>query len=195
MHLLMQHLRWTLAMNSSEFTKKNRWISGPNSLPGNVYRYQLLANSVDDATTKLTSPTSKTWTLPAPTMRRLYLTQTFWKLWLIYHQKNQWTEHLVEYLVKSLTGFVGVLNFLESPWILKFVFKAWKLLEFSCFCYNVLESPWKREKHRMFLKRIVLNYVKLLNFRHWWCSDYCRQRTVFVTPKTEHSGIGARFIH
>ena len=93
------------------------------------------------------------------------------------------------------TGFVGVLDFLESPWILKFIFKAWKLLEFSCFGYNVLESPWKREKHRMFFKLIVLNYVKLLNFRHWWCSDYCRQRTVFITPKTEHSGIGPRFIH
>ena len=35
-------------------------------------------------------------------------------------------------------GFVRVL---EYPWILKFYFKAWELLEFSCFCYNVLESP------------------------------------------------------
>ena len=34
-------------------------------------RYQLPANSVDEATTKLTSPTSKTWTLPAPTTKRL----------------------------------------------------------------------------------------------------------------------------
>ena len=64
----------TFEMNSgdefSEVYAKKRRVSG-NSLPGNVYRYQVLANSVDEATTKFTSPTSKTWTLPAPTMRRL----------------------------------------------------------------------------------------------------------------------------
>ena len=81
-------------------------------------------------------------------------------------------------------GFVGVLDFLESPWFLRFYFKDWKLLEYSCFCYNVLGSPWKCEKHRTFFKLIVLNYVKLLNFPHWWCSDYFRQRAVFVTPNT-----------
>ena len=54
---------------SGVYAKKRR-VSG-NSLPGNVYRYQLLANSVDEATTKLTSPTLKTWPLPAPTTRRL----------------------------------------------------------------------------------------------------------------------------
>ena len=84
-------------------------------------------------------------------------------------------KHLYEVLMYLRTGFVGVLDFLESPWIFKFIFKARKLFEFSCFCYNVPESPWKREKHRMFFKLILLNYVKLLNFRHWWCSDYCRQ--------------------
>ena len=33
------------------------------------------------------------------------------------------------------SGFPGVLDFLESPWILKFIVNAWKVLEFSCFCY------------------------------------------------------------
>ena len=54
---------------SGVYAKKRR-ISG-NSLPGNVHRCQLLANSVDEARTMLTSLTSKTLTLPAPTMRRL----------------------------------------------------------------------------------------------------------------------------
>ena len=64
----------TFQMDSDdEFSRvyaKKRRVSGI-SLPGNVYRYQMPANSVDEATTKLTSPTLKTWTLPAPTTRRL----------------------------------------------------------------------------------------------------------------------------
>ena len=63
-----------------------------------------------------------------------------------------------------LTGFPGVLDFLESPWILKFIFKAWKLLDFSCFCYNVFESPWKHKKHWTFFKVIVLNYLYFPKF-------------------------------
>ena len=39
----------------SGFYAKKRRVSG-NSLLGNVYQYQHLANSVDEATTKLTSP-------------------------------------------------------------------------------------------------------------------------------------------
>ena len=55
---------------SGFYPKKRRRVSG-NSLSGNVYRYQLPANSVDEATTKFAYPTSKTWTLPATTTKRL----------------------------------------------------------------------------------------------------------------------------
>ena len=61
-------------MASVNLTVTSSWPTSKqhvyHSLPENVYRYQLLANSVDEATTKLTSQTSKTWTVPAPSMRR-----------------------------------------------------------------------------------------------------------------------------
>ena len=38
-------------------------------------------------------------------------------------------------------------------------------LETPCFCYNVLESPWKHEKQWMFFKVIALNYLYFPKFR------------------------------
>ena len=37
-------------------------------------------------------------------------------------------------------------------------------LNFCCFCYNVLESPWKLEKDWTFFKVIVLNYLYFPKF-------------------------------
>ena len=75
------------------------------------------------------------------------------------------------YVFFICTRFPGVLDFLESF----FIFKAWKLLEFCCFCYNVLEFPWKHEKHRTFFKLIVLNYLNLFTQ-----DDIAPYNTVFI---------------
>ena len=86
---------------------KKRRGSG-NSLPGNVYRYQLLANSVDEATTKLPSPTS------ISDDETLIIDPDIMDVVVDLPPKNQWTEHLVEYPVIAFIGAANVNRLLNS---------------------------------------------------------------------------------
>ena len=85
-------------MNSADFFAKKRRVSG-NSLLGNVYRYQLLANSVDEATTKLTSPDFENMDIARSDDETLIIDPNMLDVVADLPPKNQWTEHLVEYPV------------------------------------------------------------------------------------------------
>ena len=75
---------------SGVYAKKKRQVSG-NGLPGNVYRYQPPTNSVDEARTMLTSPTSKTWDIASSDDETLIIDPNLLDVVADLPPKNQWT--------------------------------------------------------------------------------------------------------
>ena len=97
----------------SGFYAKKRRVSG-SSLLGNVYRYQLLANSVDEATTKLTSPDFENMDIASSDDETLIIDPNILDVVADLPPKNQWTEHLVEYPVIAFIDAANVNRFLNS---------------------------------------------------------------------------------
>ena len=97
----------------SGFYAKKRRVSG-NSLLGNGYRYQLLANSVDEATTKSTSPDFENMDIARSDDETLIIDPNILDVVADLPPKNQWTEHLVEYPVIAFIDAANVNRFLNS---------------------------------------------------------------------------------
>ena len=88
---------------------------------------------------------------------------SLWEVSLYWQNSTDIVPGLLLLVLVISTGFPGVLDFLEF-WRKKIQGMAWKLPEYSCFCYNVLESPWKHEKPWTFFKVIALNYLYFPKF-------------------------------
>ena len=111
----MQHLRWPLTMNSADFTQKNVELAVTvYSGMATRYRYQLLANSVDEATMKSTSPDFENMDIARSDDETLIIDPNILDVVANLPPKNQWTEHLVEYPVIAFIDAANVNRFLNS---------------------------------------------------------------------------------
>ena len=96
----------------SVFYAKNV-VSG-NSLLGNGYRYQLLANSLDEATTKSTYRDFENMDIARSDDETLIIDPNILDVVADLPPKNQWTEHLVEYPVIAFIDAANVNRFLNN---------------------------------------------------------------------------------
>ena len=89
--------------------RQNRRVSG-NSLPGSVYRYQLLANSIGEVDIS----NFENLDIASSDDEALIIDSNILDVVADLPPKNQWTEHLVEYTVIAFIDAANVNRFLNS---------------------------------------------------------------------------------
>ena len=109
MHLLMQHLRWTWAINSAEFTQKNVELA--------VTVYPGMFTDTNSWRIQSTKP-QRSWHLQLRKHGHCQLRRWdtynwprhFGRCGYFTTKKNQWTEHLVEYPVIAFRSDAANMN-------------------------------------------------------------------------------------